>query len=387
MLCQYHCCKECAENNKESIKTHCFLSHKRTTAQVIAGRLYEGLKDDYKPFLDSEAKFKIHDLEKIVQETDLFVLILSAGYLDSYWCVQELRAALKFKKPVLVVRDITYKLPDISAFPQAVRDIADVFYKSPTIVWVAEYNTPCLNVIKKKYLGPPDNTVTEFKEWWEKNSTELLKDMKEDGYLDLSDYPFEENDCTVIDVVEGFAATQKDLNPTIKGLRLAGCVIDEDEDVVALSSMPQLEKLDLNSCELGGSIKLVGRFLPKLKALSLRYTDITDMMFSAMLKKFECLEELDIGYCFLLTPAYVLDKLTNVKTLKTLKIGGLEISNKKLKKFKNAMKGVQIDATEDQNDDEDEEEEEEEEKGEEEEEKKKRRRKKKMNKLLKLFVL
>ena len=67
---------------------------------MIAGRLYEGLKDDYKVFLDSEAKFKIHDLELIVQNTDLLVLILSAGYLDSYWCCQELRAALKYKKPV-----------------------------------------------------------------------------------------------------------------------------------------------------------------------------------------------------------------------------------------------------------------------------------------------
>jgi hypothetical protein len=59
-------------------------SHKRTTAQVIAGRLYEGLKDDYKVFLDSEAKFKIHDLELIVENTNLLVLILSAGYLERF---------------------------------------------------------------------------------------------------------------------------------------------------------------------------------------------------------------------------------------------------------------------------------------------------------------
>lgn len=35
-------------------------SHKRATAQAIAGRIYEGLKADYRVFLDSEAKFKIH---------------------------------------------------------------------------------------------------------------------------------------------------------------------------------------------------------------------------------------------------------------------------------------------------------------------------------------
>ncbi len=44
-------------------------SHRRLTAQAIAGRLYEGLKNDYKCFLDSETQFKIHDLETIVKNT------------------------------------------------------------------------------------------------------------------------------------------------------------------------------------------------------------------------------------------------------------------------------------------------------------------------------
>ena len=59
ILCQFDMCEECGESTKESIKTDAFLSHKRTTAQVIAGRLYEGLKEEYKIFLDSEAKFKV----------------------------------------------------------------------------------------------------------------------------------------------------------------------------------------------------------------------------------------------------------------------------------------------------------------------------------------
>ena len=33
---------------KEDIHTRCFLSHRRLTAQGIAGRLYEGLKGDYR---------------------------------------------------------------------------------------------------------------------------------------------------------------------------------------------------------------------------------------------------------------------------------------------------------------------------------------------------
>ena len=58
-MCLYDICDGCADYYKESIKTDAFLSHKRTTAQVIAGRLYEGLKEDYNIFLDSEAKFKV----------------------------------------------------------------------------------------------------------------------------------------------------------------------------------------------------------------------------------------------------------------------------------------------------------------------------------------
>lgn len=64
-------------------------SHKRSSAQVIAGRLFEGLqKREYSPFLDSEAKFKLHDLAEIVSQTKLFLLILSDGIFDSPWCLQ-----------------------------------------------------------------------------------------------------------------------------------------------------------------------------------------------------------------------------------------------------------------------------------------------------------
>ena len=42
----------------QSLKTKIFLSHKRSTGQAVAGRLFEGLKDYYGRdaiFLDSEA--------------------------------------------------------------------------------------------------------------------------------------------------------------------------------------------------------------------------------------------------------------------------------------------------------------------------------------------
>jgi len=42
------------------------LSDKWSTGQGIAGRLFEGLRTN-KVFLDSEAKFKIYNLRKIVE--------------------------------------------------------------------------------------------------------------------------------------------------------------------------------------------------------------------------------------------------------------------------------------------------------------------------------
>jgi hypothetical protein len=60
------------ESHSENTTTRIFLSHKRLTAQAIAGRLYEGFKDSYKVFLDSEAQFKIHDLVQIVDNTSKF---------------------------------------------------------------------------------------------------------------------------------------------------------------------------------------------------------------------------------------------------------------------------------------------------------------------------
>jgi len=210
--------------------------------------------------------------------------------------------------------------------------------------------------------------LNEFKEWWGKNSEQILADLKEDGYLDISDWPWEDNDSSVQDVIESFANLHKDMLPQVKGLRLSGLCLDEDEDVLALAAMPLLEKLDLSSCELGGCIKYIGRVLPKLKVLSVRSTDVSDLMFVQMLKKFENLEELDIGYCLGLSK-FTLQRLTYCKHLKKLAIGGCDFSNKAVKKFRNAMKGVSIDKTEDPEEEEEEEEEEKaEEKAEEEEE-------------------
>lgn len=44
----------------EDVRTRGFLSHKRSSAQGIAGRIFQALRNDYKIFLDSEADFELH---------------------------------------------------------------------------------------------------------------------------------------------------------------------------------------------------------------------------------------------------------------------------------------------------------------------------------------
>ncbi len=87
-------------------------SHKRSTGQGIVGRLYEGLKDSYKVFLDSETKFKIHDLQLIVENTTVFIFVLTHGILLSHWCLQELLSAVAHSKQVLLCsrQDLRFRL-------------------------------------------------------------------------------------------------------------------------------------------------------------------------------------------------------------------------------------------------------------------------------------
>ena len=66
------------------------MSHKQTTGQGIALALYQTLKYNYKfkVFIDVQANFDLHDLDKVVTNTLVFVFIITPGIFDSYWCLQ-----------------------------------------------------------------------------------------------------------------------------------------------------------------------------------------------------------------------------------------------------------------------------------------------------------
>ena len=57
------------EQRVEDIQNDIFFSHRRLTGQGIVGRLYEGLKGAFDCFLDSEAHFKLNELDTIIKNS------------------------------------------------------------------------------------------------------------------------------------------------------------------------------------------------------------------------------------------------------------------------------------------------------------------------------
>jgi hypothetical protein len=135
-----------------------FLSHKRSSGQVIAGRLYESLTNKgFKVFIDSEEFFDLHDLDHSVTLANVFVLILSKDYPQSEWCLRELRSALINKIKIIVVEDFNH--PTKVEFqskeakilePLKVEDVKKAISGSPSFSWIAEYHSECVKRLIKE---------------------------------------------------------------------------------------------------------------------------------------------------------------------------------------------------------------------------------------------
>ncbi len=83
--------KTCAKRREQipqEIKTDVFLSHRQATAQGMALSLQRELKASMSVFLDVQTEFDLHDLNKLVLNTRLFVFILSEGIFQSDWCYE-----------------------------------------------------------------------------------------------------------------------------------------------------------------------------------------------------------------------------------------------------------------------------------------------------------
>jgi len=140
------------EEKNEDLTTRVFLSH-TNSGEGIAGRLYDGLKESYKVFMYSEAKFKVQNLKKIVQQTEVLILILSPGILQNRWCCDELETAIQNRKMIIIVRDLSYTLPD--QLLERWNNYQALLKSKDQLIWMAKYNTACIEKLKK-IIGQPD---------------------------------------------------------------------------------------------------------------------------------------------------------------------------------------------------------------------------------------
>jgi Leucine-rich repeat (LRR) protein len=106
---------------------------------------------------------------------------------------------------------------------------------------------------------------------------------------------------------------------SIKALDLSETYIEEEE-IVGLELLKHLEFLDISSCDIDGSLKLLGRSVPHLKKLDLSRCYIVDALFSSMIRKLENLEELDICYNINLTNRSLEVIARKCKKLKVIKV-------------------------------------------------------------------
>ena len=68
-----------APTSRSRLPSH---SLRRATGQGIAGRIFEKFGREYCTFLDSEATFELHNLQMLIEKTNVIVFILTEGILN-----------------------------------------------------------------------------------------------------------------------------------------------------------------------------------------------------------------------------------------------------------------------------------------------------------------
>jgi hypothetical protein len=112
--------------------------------------------------------------------------------------------------------------------------------------------------------------------------------------------------------------------PQIKALDLSNSVIEEEE-VMGFDLCPNLTKLKINACSFpNGSIRLIGRYAPKLTHLYMNRNTLNYLMFLGTIRKLPNLEELDIGYCTQLNDNSLTHIAQKCKKLKVLRVSDHE---------------------------------------------------------------
>eukprot|EP01116_Phalansterium_solitarium_P024754 TRINITY_DN9157_c0_g1_i2.p1 TRINITY_DN9157_c0_g1~~TRINITY_DN9157_c0_g1_i2.p1 ORF type:complete len:360 (-),score=22.57 TRINITY_DN9157_c0_g1_i2:89-1168(-) len=85
---------------------------------------------------------------------------MTDGILESSWCLKEIRAAIAFKKPIIVMRPIDYRIPTV--WKPSLRDVGNAVANAEQLLWMAEYHQECIGQIMHNVLGPRRNDRLDF---------------------------------------------------------------------------------------------------------------------------------------------------------------------------------------------------------------------------------
>lgn len=98
-----------------------FISHKQTSANILANLLATKLESKYKMkvFLDIHALDNTHKLEEYIKHTTNFILIITEDLTESQWCRLEAENALKYNCNIItVVPESVKQFPDLKTAPE-----------------------------------------------------------------------------------------------------------------------------------------------------------------------------------------------------------------------------------------------------------------------------
>jgi len=125
-------------STKEEIDYDFFLSHYQRTGGLLAMTIKLLLlrkNAKLRIFLDVDDLENIHNLKANVERTQVLLLLLTEGVFERKFVLEEIRAALEFKKKIVLIWDKERcGFPDISTIPEDLREVLLI----RAIIWQAE---------------------------------------------------------------------------------------------------------------------------------------------------------------------------------------------------------------------------------------------------------
>jgi len=296
-------------NNEHFDNSRIFLSYRLLTGKVIASKLYEVLNADYKVSMDNEESFSLEELEKNVQTTNTFILILSSGVFESNWIIKALRFALKYKKQILIVRDYTFNIQE--KWKENLSDLKEIVFSCPKVTWISEYSSQCIENLKS-LIGPSDSSLLQMNSWVKQHKIE--EKLKE---KDLSpDWDLPEWGGSILVLLKGLQMCYQFPIEKILDLTLVENSNLKESDWKMLGTLKSLTKLALQCVNIQDEdLKYLPNSILRLALLGL---SITDTGLEYVSQTFQNLQMIMIDECSSVSKG--LSHLSKCKDLRYLRV-------------------------------------------------------------------